>query len=225
MPATGARARRPGAAETSPILAHADVQRMLLTMKAFTQAARGICYLTAAALDAAEGPEGAGGSRPRLPADPRRQGLLHRHRQRGDLAGRPGPWRHGLRRGDRRRPAHARRPHPRHLRGHQRHPGHRPRRAQAAAERRRHGAGTDRQPAPDRRGLPQGSRPGLRQHRRPAARRDREPRPGDELPAQGPGLEPARGGAGRARRPTCACSASSRAAPASAARRSPPTPP
>ncbi|POR43393.1 acyl-CoA dehydrogenase [Methylobacterium sp. V23] len=50
--------KAPGAPETSPILAHADVQRMLLTMKAFTQAARGICYLTAAALDAAEGPEG-----------------------------------------------------------------------------------------------------------------------------------------------------------------------
>ena len=50
--------RAPGAAETSPIIAHADVQRMLLTMKAFTQAARGICYLTAAALDAARGPEG-----------------------------------------------------------------------------------------------------------------------------------------------------------------------
>jgi hypothetical protein len=48
-----------GAAEaTSPILAHPDVQRMLLTMKAYTAAARGICYLTAAALDAAHGPEG-----------------------------------------------------------------------------------------------------------------------------------------------------------------------
>jgi alkylation response protein AidB-like acyl-CoA dehydrogenase len=50
--------KAPGAVETSPILAHADVQRMLLTMKAYTQAARGICYLTAAALDAARGPEG-----------------------------------------------------------------------------------------------------------------------------------------------------------------------
>lgn len=48
-----------GAAEaTSPIIAHPDVQRMLLTMKAYTAAARGICYLTAAALDAAHGPEG-----------------------------------------------------------------------------------------------------------------------------------------------------------------------
>ena len=47
-----------GSAEASPIVAHPDVQRMLLTMKAYTAAARGICYLTAAALDAAEGPEG-----------------------------------------------------------------------------------------------------------------------------------------------------------------------
>ncbi len=48
-----------GAAEaTSPIVAHPDVQRMLLTMKAYTAAARSICYLTAAALDAAHGPEG-----------------------------------------------------------------------------------------------------------------------------------------------------------------------
>ena len=42
----------------SPIIEHSDVQRMLLTMKATTAAARGICYLTAAALDAARGPEG-----------------------------------------------------------------------------------------------------------------------------------------------------------------------
>ena len=50
--------RAPGAAQASPIVAHADVQRTLLTMKAYTAAARGICYLTAAALDAADGPEG-----------------------------------------------------------------------------------------------------------------------------------------------------------------------
>jgi alkylation response protein AidB-like acyl-CoA dehydrogenase len=48
-----------GAAEaTSPIVAHPDVQRMLLTMRAYTAAARSICYLTAAALDASHGPEG-----------------------------------------------------------------------------------------------------------------------------------------------------------------------
>ncbi|BAU93073.1 acyl-CoA dehydrogenase [Methylorubrum populi] len=51
--------RAPGASEpVSAIVAHADVQRMLLTMKAYTAAARGICYLTAQALDASHGPEG-----------------------------------------------------------------------------------------------------------------------------------------------------------------------
>ncbi|MDJ1157792.1 acyl-CoA dehydrogenase [Chelatococcus sp. SYSU_G07232] len=44
--------RAPGAADgMSPIADHPDVQRMLMTMKAQTQAARGICYMTAAALD------------------------------------------------------------------------------------------------------------------------------------------------------------------------------
>ncbi|KQT13783.1 acyl-CoA dehydrogenase [Methylobacterium sp. Leaf399] len=50
--------RAPGATQASPIVEHADVQRMLLTMKASTAAARGICYLTAQALDAARGAEG-----------------------------------------------------------------------------------------------------------------------------------------------------------------------
>jgi alkylation response protein AidB-like acyl-CoA dehydrogenase len=40
-----------GASEMSPIIEHADVQRMLLTMKALTHAARGICHLTAVAID------------------------------------------------------------------------------------------------------------------------------------------------------------------------------
>jgi acyl-CoA dehydrogenase len=37
----------------APIIEHADVQRMLMTMKATVQAARGICHLTAASLDLA----------------------------------------------------------------------------------------------------------------------------------------------------------------------------
>ncbi|MGE3247080.1 MAG: acyl-CoA dehydrogenase family protein, partial [Beijerinckiaceae bacterium] len=37
----------------APITAHADVQRMLMTMKSLTAAARAICYLTAAAADEA----------------------------------------------------------------------------------------------------------------------------------------------------------------------------
>ncbi len=42
------------AKESAPIIAHPDVKRMLMTMRALTQAARGICYATAMALDRAE---------------------------------------------------------------------------------------------------------------------------------------------------------------------------
>ena len=43
--------RPPGASESSLIIAHADVRRMLLTMRALTRAARAICYATATAID------------------------------------------------------------------------------------------------------------------------------------------------------------------------------
>jgi alkylation response protein AidB-like acyl-CoA dehydrogenase len=55
-----ARDRRQGRAamtkstESAPIIAHPDVRRMLLTMRALTRAARAICYTTAMALDSAE---------------------------------------------------------------------------------------------------------------------------------------------------------------------------
>jgi alkylation response protein AidB-like acyl-CoA dehydrogenase len=55
-----ARDRRQGRSATAPgpqmapIIAHPDVKRMLLTMRASTQAARAICYVTALALDRAE---------------------------------------------------------------------------------------------------------------------------------------------------------------------------
>ena len=55
-----ARERRQGriagmpATESAPIIAHPDVKRMLMTMRALTQAARTICYATAMALDRAE---------------------------------------------------------------------------------------------------------------------------------------------------------------------------
>jgi alkylation response protein AidB-like acyl-CoA dehydrogenase len=42
-----------GSAGMSPIIEHADIRRMLLTMKALTQAARMICYATARELDIA----------------------------------------------------------------------------------------------------------------------------------------------------------------------------
>ena len=58
---------------------------------------------------------------------PGHQGLVHRHGCRARLAGHPGARRRRLHRGDRRRPALPRRPHRADLRGHQRHPGHRPR--------------------------------------------------------------------------------------------------
>ena len=53
-----ARERRQGRApnagkEASAIIAHADVKRMLLTMRALTHAARAICYATAVAIDRA----------------------------------------------------------------------------------------------------------------------------------------------------------------------------
>jgi hypothetical protein len=43
--------RRKGDAEAMPIIEHPDVRRMLMDMKAKTQAARSICYLTARAID------------------------------------------------------------------------------------------------------------------------------------------------------------------------------
>jgi hypothetical protein len=55
-----ARERRQGripgmpATEMAPIIAHPDVKRMLMTMRALTQAARTICYATAMALDRSE---------------------------------------------------------------------------------------------------------------------------------------------------------------------------
>ena len=55
-----ARERRQGsvpgmpAKESAPIIAHPDVKRMLMTMRALTQAARSICYATAMVLDRAE---------------------------------------------------------------------------------------------------------------------------------------------------------------------------
>ena len=45
------RAAKPGEGMT-PIIEHPDVHRMLLTMKAYTQAARGICHITGVAIDA-----------------------------------------------------------------------------------------------------------------------------------------------------------------------------
>ena len=149
-----ARDRRQGrsaegtASGMAPIIEHPDVQRMLMTMKASVHAARGICHLTAASLDLASHGRTRGGARRRRRSrrapDADRQGVLDRPRRRGGLARRADPRRHGLHRGDRRGPAHARFPHRRDLRRRERHPRHRPRAAQAAARRRRDGAQRDR---------------------------------------------------------------------------------
>jgi acyl-CoA dehydrogenase len=46
--------RGQGPMESVPIIAHMDVRRMLLTMRALTRAARAICFATAVALDGAD---------------------------------------------------------------------------------------------------------------------------------------------------------------------------
>jgi acyl-CoA dehydrogenase len=48
------RSPRTAAAQSDAIIAHPDVRRMLLTMRALTQAARTICYATALAIDRSE---------------------------------------------------------------------------------------------------------------------------------------------------------------------------
>ena len=49
----GAKGKGAAAGTMSPIADHPDVQRMLLTMTGMTHAARGICHLTAMAIDCA----------------------------------------------------------------------------------------------------------------------------------------------------------------------------
>jgi acyl-CoA dehydrogenase len=49
----GRAASATGGSASSPIIAHPDVKRMLMTMRALTRAARAICYATAVALDRA----------------------------------------------------------------------------------------------------------------------------------------------------------------------------
>jgi acyl-CoA dehydrogenase len=49
----GRAAAAAGGSASSPIIAHPDVKRMLMTMRALTRAARAICYTTAAAIDRA----------------------------------------------------------------------------------------------------------------------------------------------------------------------------
>jgi alkylation response protein AidB-like acyl-CoA dehydrogenase len=104
-------------AATPPIVHHPDVRRMLLSMRAATEAGRALACCAAAAA--------------RRPADPGGEGMVQRQGDRGRLDRHPGAWWHGLYRGDWRCAAFARRADRGNLRGHQRHPSRRPRRAQA----------------------------------------------------------------------------------------------
>ena len=102
---------------------------MLATMRSLTNAARAICYATAEAIDRSHRCEGAAerqsaGERAAL-LTPVAKAFCDRRRRRGGLARHPGPRRDGLHRGDRRRPAPARRQDPVDLRRHQRHSGDR----------------------------------------------------------------------------------------------------
>ena len=81
---------------------------------------------------------------PRRFADPGGQGVVQRPRRRRRLDRHTGAWRHGLHRGNRRRPTSARCPDRTDLRGHQRHPGRRPGRPQARPRSRRGGGTADR---------------------------------------------------------------------------------
>ena len=142
---TYARERRQGRGPKGadgmvPIIEHPDVQRMLMTMKANVHAARGICHLTGVVARSREpradrtGTDG--GRQSRGAAHSHRKSVLDRHRRRGGVDRRSGAWRHGIYRGDRRRPAHARFAHRGDLRRRERHPRHRSRAAQAALGRR-----------------------------------------------------------------------------------------
>ncbi len=143
--ATRVQGKPIGADNGAPIAAHPDVRRMLLSMRCLTDAARALTYSAGAALDLARGhpdpAERAKRAGPGRPADTGGEGLEHGCRLRGRLDRHPGAWRHGLYRGDRRRPVPARRPDHPDLRGHQRHPGQRPGVPQGRARRRRGGAG------------------------------------------------------------------------------------
>ena len=131
--------------EMSPIVDHADVRRMLMTMRSQIEAMRGLLYATAAAEDRAPPSDRArrasGGPGASRPHDSDRESVEHRPGCRDRVAGHPGARRHRFRRGDGRRPVSARRAHRAHLRGNERYPGHGSGGAQDAHARRRRGAG------------------------------------------------------------------------------------
>ncbi len=96
-----------------PIIHHPDVRRMLLWMRAATEAMRALAYYAAAMIDRSRARSGPCrtriGAAPGGIPDPGRQGVVHRSRRRRRLDRDPGAWRDGLRRGDGRCAAPARR--------------------------------------------------------------------------------------------------------------------
>jgi len=110
-----------------PIIFHPDVKRMLLAMRARVMAPRMLAYTAAGWFDRLHYDRDPIGRRQmsplRGPADARGQGMEHRAWQRGHRHRHSDPWRHGLRRGNRRSPISPRCPHHHDLRGHHRHPG------------------------------------------------------------------------------------------------------
>ena len=147
-----ARERRQGHVDDAPtasaIIAHPDVRRMLLTMRALTRAARAICYATAVAIDRAERSTGDAARE----AAHARASLLTPVAKAfatdiGCEVASLGVQVHGgmgYIEENGRGAALPRRAHCPDLRGHQRHPGNRPRHPQAAACAEPHGTGVSR---------------------------------------------------------------------------------
>ena len=122
---------------------HPDIRRMLMLMKSPRRSLPrpGLLHLRPARPCPRASPTRREEAQP-LPGrvhDSHRQGRRHRNGHRGHLARHPDPRRHGLHRGNRRRPALARLAHHHHLRRHHRHPGQRPDVPQADARPGGHG--------------------------------------------------------------------------------------
>ena len=194
--------KHPEADGMAPIVLHPDVQRNLLTMRALTDASRAIAYNNAFAIDMAEAGNMVSARGAASEAEGRDggsywadraghphthlQGLRDRYRRGGRLHRRAGPRRHGFRGGNRRGPASPRQPHRPDLRGHQRHPGRRPRRSQAAARRRRRRARLRERAARDRPRRPRFQQAAARARRRRARRRAGRRGSLDRLPPRPP---------------------------------------
>ena len=101
-----------GGTKPASIIHHPDVRRMLMDMRARTEAMRALAYCTLGL----HGPRAASSGRrrtgpqpgPRRTAHPGRQGMVHRERGHDRLHRHPRAWRRGIYRGNRRRTVPAR---------------------------------------------------------------------------------------------------------------------